>query len=131
MHPTGSKLATAGQDGAGAGLLVIWDLQFIAAINPADPTPPECNHSPLARIPHSSFLLLLKKQKNKGSINCVRWSKQSESRRLACAGDDPVLCIYECTGVYSSMGSIEQQSTNVGQRMKSRNLESYKCSHKL
>lgn len=121
MHPSGSKLVTAGQDGAGAGLLIVWDIEFIGATTLNNQSSaPEINYSPLARIPHTS------------SINCVRWSKQSGGGCIACAGDDPVLVVYECTGVYSSLGSINQPSTSNGCSANvRRNVESYRCTHKL
>ncbi|KAF7634669.1 Protein HIRA [Meloidogyne graminicola] len=124
IHPSGSKLATAGQDGGGAGLLIVWDLEFLnLSINESTEVMPLFNNYPMARIPHSS------------SINCVRWTRDPSSKRLVCGGDDPVLCIYECTGVYSSMGSIDQPSSSSTfpseQQEIKRKVENYRCTHKL
>jgi len=56
IHPSGSKLATAGQDGGGAGLLIVWDLDFLnASIDEATEVMPAYNNHPMARIPHSSW----------------------------------------------------------------------------
>lgn len=141
MNPSGSKLVTAGQDGAGAGLLIVWDIEFVTDITLSnESSAPDINFGPMARIPHTSTKIIIYFQSADdaflmnftGSINCVRWSKKSEGRRLACAGDDPVLCIYECTGVYSSMGSINQPTTSANSsNIVKRNVESYRCTHKL
>ncbi|KAL7073252.1 hypothetical protein ACQ4LE_007115 [Meloidogyne hapla] len=124
IHPSGSKLATAGQDGGGAGLLIVWDLEFLeASIDESTEVMPAYNNHPMARIPHSS------------SINCVRWTRDPSSKRLVCGGDDPVLCIYECTGVFTSMGSIDQPSSSSAlppeQQEIKRKVENYRCTHKL
>lgn len=124
IHPSGSKLATAGQDGGGAGLLIVWDLDFLkASIDEATEVMPAYNNHPMARIPHSS------------SINCVRWTRDPSAKRLVCGGDDPVLCIYECTGVFTSMGSIDQPSSSTTlpseQQEILRKVENYRCTHKL
>ena len=55
VHPSGSKIATAGQDGGGAGLLIVWNLEFLGAtINESTEDIPVYNNHPMARIPHSS-----------------------------------------------------------------------------
>lgn len=59
IHPSGSKLATAGQDGGGAGLLIVWDLEFLnLSINESTEVMPLFNNYPMARIPHSSIFFL-------------------------------------------------------------------------
>ncbi|KAL3083077.1 hypothetical protein niasHS_010879 [Heterodera schachtii] len=116
FHPNGCKLATAGQDPSGAGLLIVWDLSFLNC--PPDSKEFNCSQLPLTRIPHTS------------TINCVRWSKHSATiSRLVCAGDDSMICVYECVGVYSSEGSFSN-SLEMPTCQK-RNIESYRCTHKL
>jgi len=54
LHPSGRKLATAGQDQNGAGLLVIWDISFVREyaekMEECDPD----NFGHVAKIIHSS-----------------------------------------------------------------------------
>lgn len=109
IHPHGKKLATGGQDQSGAGLLVIWPIEFIyeEIIEKFDSE----RYGFLARIPHSK------------SINCVRWCK--DGQRLVCAGDDPVICVYECTGNFTSLGTLGSKSS------KSKVLENYRCVYML
>ncbi|KAI3422176.1 hypothetical protein GPALN_012709 [Globodera pallida] len=49
--------------------------------------------------------------------------------RLVCAGDDSMICIYECVGVYSSVDSTSKDSADSTRSQ--RNRESYRCMHKL
>uniref|UniRef100_A0A915E0L5 Protein HIRA n=1 Tax=Ditylenchus dipsaci TaxID=166011 RepID=A0A915E0L5_9BILA len=115
IHPLGKKLATAGQDQYGAGLLVIWPIEFIFK-----------SKEELLESEGLGFLSRITQPK---SVNCVRWSPplandENGGHRLVCGGDDPVLCIYECTRTYISAGTFGSSSTT-------KNLENYRCVHEL
>ncbi|KAI1723027.1 WD domain, g-beta repeat domain-containing protein [Ditylenchus destructor] len=118
IHASGKKLATAGQDQYGAGLLVIWPIEFVFfSKDKLKDTEPS---SYLARIPHAK------------TINCVRWAPSlgndtaDGGKRLVCGGDDPVLCIYECIGTFTSMGTLGSKSGSA-----SKSVENYRCVQKL
>ena len=58
VHPDGKKLATAGQDQKGIGLLIIWDIDFVADDSSKILDDSNINFGFLARISHPGILII-------------------------------------------------------------------------